>query len=65
MPKKFSKCGQNAHRESFGTSSNNRVPRIRTLRDRINRGMTVYRAIPPILVHSKIKISQFITFLHR
>ena len=42
MSKKFWVRGQNAHRESIWTSSNDRIPRIRTLRDRISRGMTVY-----------------------
>ena len=41
MSKKFWVCYQNAHRESIWTFLNDRVPRIRTLRDRISRGMTV------------------------
>ena len=41
MSKKFWVCCQNAHPESIWTSSNDRIPRIRILRDRISRGMTV------------------------
>ena len=48
MSKKFWVCCQNAHWESFWTSSNDRIPRIRTLRDRISRGMTV---VLPTSVH--------------
>ena len=43
MSKKFWVRCQNAHPESFWTSSNDSIPRIRTLRDRISRGMTVVR----------------------
>ena len=43
-----SKPSQNAHRESFGTSSNDRIPRIRTLRDRIKRGMTALTTKPKL-----------------
>ena len=45
MSKKFWVCCQNAHPESIWTSSNDSIPRIRTLRDRISRGMTVYLCI--------------------
>ena len=52
-----SKPSQNAHRESFGTSSNDRIPRIRTIRDRISRGMTVIIRINQI---SKISTFSFL-----
>ena len=41
MSKKFWVGGQNALPESIWTSWNDCAPRIRTLRDRISRGMTV------------------------
>ena len=55
MSKKFWVCCQNAHPESFWTSSNDRVPRIRTLRDRTSRGMTVYHISNTKMVRSAKK----------
>ena len=53
MSKKFWVCCQNAHPESFWTSSNDRVPRIRTLRDRTSRGMTVLFLVSKAAIISK------------
>ena len=50
MSEKLWVRSQNAYSEAFWTSSTDRVPRIRTLRDRISRGMTV---VPE---HSRKKI---------